>query len=625
MLAITALVYMQIYAFRRQSVWVPHYSGLSEQLLMLSELSYVCALSLLWCATVYCSQAVISWPVLCLALLFNLLLAAAIISMRCFGIALNVDMLRQALIYRKQLSNGDTNTLQSFGQVFSFDLFAYPIIYSAAYASLIWPSSYLHYAYWLAIVYSIGLALRIRTSVWYNVLGLLLVAAILQISTQTLYPMHAIALQHVSAALVLAYLAVPCLVEILKRRVTSPLLPLRCSIARLFAKSMLPKQKDFKLRAGDQAIIEIPAAPLQPSSYFGVCRGANVILVTLESVSAAYTNPHAAGHAAMPYFDKLAQDAWLSQQHICISPNTYTAYAAMFLGSYFKDQENPYAELLVDAGYRAAYMWSANSEDIMHKLGFNASYDSSCIDGSLQLSDELRFNLLLKQLQFDYDGQSPLFLHIKNEQTHHPYEVYHSTAAADPLARYKQAVTESDQLVEQLIAKLGDMIDLDNTIIVYTSDHGQSFGEKNYYLHSTAVNYSQLHVPFLLTHPNLKARAIPYSSHFDIFPTLLDLLGIEDRRPRVGVSLGHPEVPFSHTVFSELRCGDLPACFGHIDKQRKIFIDVSRNLTEVLDHHDQPLQTLTPQDKKYYQQLLVHSMAPRGLIARPMQPSDWVV
>lgn len=67
----------------------------------------------------------------------------------------------------------------------------------------------------------------------------------------------------------------------------------------------------------------------------------------------------------------------------------------------------------------------------------------------------------------------------------------------------------------------------ENTIVIFTSDHGESLGEHNIFDHND-IYYNILHVPLILKHPKLKKRIVENQvSLLDITPTILGMLGIE--------------------------------------------------------------------------------------------------
>src|SRR5581483_9214060 len=80
---------------------------------------------------------------------------------------------------------------------------------------------------------------------------------------------------------------------------------------------------------------------------------------------------------------------------------------------------------------------------------------------------------------------------------------------------------------------------LENTILVHTSDHGEMMGSHT--LMSKSVMYEEaVHVPLLLRVPCRNQQPHHFAhpvSHIDIVPTLLDLLGKKDVSGLPGQSL----------------------------------------------------------------------------------------
>lgn len=99
--------------------------------------------------------------------------------------------------------------------------------------------------------------------------------------------------------------------------------------------------------------------------------------------------------------------------------------------------------------------------------------------------------------------------------------------------RYKNAVVYNDMLFGKMIQQLKDSKLYDNALIIYTSDHGQEFFEQGHFGHNTAFSKPQLHVPFMIKLPkSLQEHGLTLhhpeslTSHQDIVPTLLSLLGV---------------------------------------------------------------------------------------------------
>ncbi|HHX8576126.1 TPA: DUF3413 domain-containing protein [Vibrio alginolyticus] len=89
--------------------------------------------------------------------------------------------------------------------------------------------------------------------------------------------------------------------------------------------------------------------------------------------------------------------------------------------------------------------------------------------------------------------------------------------------RYKNSLYYIDSLIEQVL----DNVDLSNTIIVITSDHGEEFNDHhmNYWGHTGNYSETQVHVPLYVYMPQKAPQTIRYrTTHFDIVPTLMNRL-----------------------------------------------------------------------------------------------------
>ncbi|MEE4213163.1 MAG: sulfatase [Parvularcula sp.] len=105
-------------------------------------------------------------------------------------------------------------------------------------------------------------------------------------------------------------------------------------------------------------------------------------------------------------------------------------------------------------------------------------------------------------------------------------------AAARRSAFYFANVTGVDRQIGRVLRELAILGEAENTIIVFTSDHGEMMGSHNRF--NKGVIYEEsFGVPFLIKHsrelrPRLDDLLI---NSTDIMPTLLGLLGLQDRIP----------------------------------------------------------------------------------------------
>jgi arylsulfatase A-like enzyme len=94
---------------------------------------------------------------------------------------------------------------------------------------------------------------------------------------------------------------------------------------------------------------------------------------------------------------------------------------------------------------------------------------------------------------------------------------------------YDACIAELDGHLRNMIASLEKRGALQNTIVIITADHGEMLGEQHMLDHQYALYQPLLHVPLIVHYPSHFAagRDPRPVSHFDIFPTLLELAGVK--------------------------------------------------------------------------------------------------
>lgn len=99
------------------------------------------------------------------------------------------------------------------------------------------------------------------------------------------------------------------------------------------------------------------------------------------------------------------------------------------------------------------------------------------------------------------------------------------------MARYWGNITLVDRSVGKILKALEESGKADDTIVVFTSDHGELMGDHGI-LGKTLMYEESIKVPMLLRAPMVEQpprRVGGRFSHIDLVPTLIDLLGIEER------------------------------------------------------------------------------------------------
>ena len=159
----------------------------------------------------------------------------------------------------------------------------------------------------------------------------------------------------------------------------------------------------------------------------------------------------------------------------------------------------------------------------------------------------------------DKDDNEPFFVFMNYFDVHDPYtppEPYRSKYATMPnpgglingfMERYSPSLTSEqiqteidaydgsisyvDDQIKELFGELRARSLLENTIVVITSDHGESFGEHGLLQHSASLYLDEIHVPLIVWGP----RHVPVGKNIDMpvtitaLPsTILSLIGSVD-------------------------------------------------------------------------------------------------
>jgi arylsulfatase A-like enzyme len=131
---------------------------------------------------------------------------------------------------------------------------------------------------------------------------------------------------------------------------------------------------------------------------------------------------------------------------------------------------------------------------------------------------------------------------ISDDMLNSPYKKMNGrlehTEYADPekikymISSYYGLVKEVDDWVGKILDKIDELGLADNTLIIFTSDHGEMLGahgmrEKNVFYEESA------HIPLIIRYPGkIKSKKIVngYTSTINLFPTILDYLNVEEHK-----------------------------------------------------------------------------------------------
>jgi len=97
------------------------------------------------------------------------------------------------------------------------------------------------------------------------------------------------------------------------------------------------------------------------------------------------------------------------------------------------------------------------------------------------------------------------------------------------ISQYDGEIKYVDDSVKAVYEKLEELSLLDDTLIVVTSDHGETFGKPKIFFDHGDVSEPVIRLPLIFYHNSLKKglRIEAYTQSIDVIPTFLDMLNLE--------------------------------------------------------------------------------------------------
>lgn len=344
--------------------------------------------------------------------------------------------------------------------------------------------------------------------------------------------------------------------------------------------------------------------------------GLNVLLVTVDTLRADALGSYGNERAATPWMDRLAAEGVRFDDAHAHNVVTLPSHANILSGLYpldhgvrdnsgfrFPADAATLAGLLAEAGYRTGAFVSAFPLDSRFGLdrGFEV-YDDSFVDAAARpafLEQERRGaeTVALARKWMAEDRGRPFFCWVHLYEPHFPYappEPFAGRFRDDP---YLGDVAAADDALGPLLEPIlagGE----GRTLVVLTSDHGESLGEHGEATHGIFAYEATLRVPLVLYQPRLFApRAVSApAGHVDLLPTILDVLalpvpeGLRGRSllaPAAGEPDGAAPPVYFEALSGKLNRGWAPL-YGVVDGDTKV---IELPIPEVYDLRRDPGET----------------------------------
>jgi arylsulfatase A-like enzyme len=313
--------------------------------------------------------------------------------------------------------------------------------------------------------------------------------------------------------------------------------------------------------------------------------GSNILLVTVDTLRADHLGSYGYVRDTSPHLDRLASEGVRFEHPVVQWPKTGPSFASMFTATYPKDNEivrrigqplpcrfRMLAEELQAAGYQthAVVANAAVASDFYFDQGFDTYLEAWEIEqeGLDPIGAEAITRLATGLLEQIAGSDKPYFLWVHYVDPHAPYtppgewsdrfqgDEHWDGAVKVPItdrpkqqmlgigpdraldgrdelafyvARYDAEIAYVDHWIGELFAAARARQLLDETLTVFTSDHGESLGEHGYYFdHGRFAFDTCLRVPLVFHYPGVLEPRFDEApvELLHLAPTLLETAGM---------------------------------------------------------------------------------------------------
>jgi small basic protein len=304
--------------------------------------------------------------------------------------------------------------------------------------------------------------------------------------------------------------------------------------------------------------------PNRHSQYWSKASGYDVIVVVVETMPSACVDFSDA--RIFPNIAALQPRALVGHQHYSTAPYTSRAvfsiysswYPANDLRDFIQEFEGVTPRLtapglarsLDAAGYRTAIFLPQHSgvnwehdQSRFAALGFQEQLYLPVPDAApsgvnllewRRQKDLLLKDMLKQQIRASTAQHARYMFAFHPQLTHGPWpNVSTQSDIAATCAQGLPLFHEVDGWIGEIVSQLKETKTLDHTLILITGDHGIRTRTEHPSFRGTTMQGLSYHVPFLLYAPGILDHTIhmeQITSHIDIAPTLLDLLGVNTLR-----------------------------------------------------------------------------------------------
>jgi arylsulfatase A-like enzyme len=288
----------------------------------------------------------------------------------------------------------------------------------------------------------------------------------------------------------------------------------------------------------------------------------NFLFIMVDALRADHLHFMGYPRETSPNMDNLAANGLVFTQAVSQYPSTGISVPSMLSGMYpeymawgrpsrrseyvLLDENVLITDVLRRNGYQTvAIVSSWVSRNIRglkkHFDHFQSLYPHALWKDKVRDSSKLGVREAIRFFE-KYDGERPFFMFLHMEDPHEPYTNHPppgTTFGTRKVDRYDSDVHWTDLWLGFLLGYMEQEPWFDETIIIIVADHGEEFHEHGKGYHGHQIYQESIWVPLLIYAPGIEpSRVDRRVGLLDLFPTILDLTGINADRSRLqGTSL----------------------------------------------------------------------------------------
>jgi arylsulfatase A-like enzyme len=299
----------------------------------------------------------------------------------------------------------------------------------------------------------------------------------------------------------------------------------------------------------------------------------NVVLILLEShraLDTGHLGPHGATGAYTPTLDAMAArpDARVFTRHqvngLPTIESFFTAHCSMTSkGAGIAATENTSVRLkclpdfLRERGFKTRFFTASAPDWDNQTYWLSRWYDGYDFDRDRQ-TDLSMFTHMGTWMVENLSADEPFFVGAITKTNHFPFNPVHDMTEAER-AETPRKIGATMAYTERALGAFFEQIEdapwRERTLFILTADHGFNWGERGYYRLMDPLVRPSTWVPLVIVGDHPELMALPtindrLSSHVDLAPTILDLLGIHAPNHFMGHSLVDPRSREDAYVFA---------------------------------------------------------------------------